>query len=255
MHAPALFGKQFVTFFVACFGIRVNRRILVKHHDQLGTIVPEDGDIAREPGVRHHLVSWIQVDSRRGAVTIFAQLFIHLALQVVLETLTVIESQVPVCQRPVAYGRHGTQQRSDRYLALPVYLREEPVTVVGFQLYPCTVVRDELRRAEPIARCVVCRGAVVCARRPDQLGDHHSLSTVDDERAVTSHERDIAEEDHLLLTLVDAFLPDLQVHGHMQRYAIRDLTLHALGLVVRRVQKLKPCERHLESLAGEILDR
>ena len=255
MHVPALFGEQFVAFFVGSFGIRINRRILVKHHDQLGSIITEDGDIARELGVGYHLVSRIQVDSRRGAVTVVAQLFIQLALHVVLEAFTVIEPQVPVRQRPVAYGRHGTQQRSDRYLALTVYLREEPITVVGFQLYPCAVIRDELRRSQPIARCVVSRGAVVCAWRPDQLGDHHSLSTVDDERAVTSHERDIAEEDHLLLALVDAFLPDLQVHRHMQRYAIRDLTLHALGLVVRRVQKLKPGERHLEPLAGEILDR
>ena len=76
-----------------------------------------------------------------------------------------------------------------------------------------------------------------------QLRHNDALGAVDDEGAVGGHERDIAEEDFLLLHVAQTLDPclrilvvDLQADGDFERGGIRHAALFALGLVVLELE-------------------
>ncbi len=97
----------------------------------------------------------------------------------------------------VADGRHRAQQRRDRDLALAVDLDREDVTVARLELQPGAPVRDQLGGEERATRGRIVFGGVIDARRAHELADHHALGAVDDECALSRHEREIAHEDVL----------------------------------------------------------
>src|SRR4051812_3738761 len=99
----------------------------------------------------------------------------------------------------------GTQENGAQELALAIDADIQSVLLVVFKFDPGTAIRNDL--AQEIS-------AIVCALEEDagrtvQLADDDTFSAVDDERAVLRHERDVAEEDFLLLDVADALCSGL----------------------------------------------
>src|SRR5256885_5971408 len=76
-----------------------------------------------------------------------------------------------------------------------------------------------------------------------KLGNDHALCSVDDERAVVSHQRDLAKEDFLFLDVADRFdvrvgifVENGQPNLDLQRHAIAHAALLALLLIVLVLQ-------------------
>ncbi len=76
-----------------------------------------------------------------------------------------------------------------------------------------------------------------------ELRDDDALGTVDDERAVLAHQRNVAEEDFLLLHVAQALdaglgvlVVDLEADGDLQRCRVGHAALFALRLVILQLQ-------------------
>src|SRR3569833_3344840 len=76
-----------------------------------------------------------------------------------------------------------------------------------------------------------------------QLGHNYTLGAVHDERAVRSHQRNVAEEDFLLLDVANGLIAglrilvvDRQADRHLQRSRERHAALFALLLVILQLQ-------------------
>jgi len=142
-------------------------------------------------------------------------------------------------------GTERAQQHRRVQLAPPIDADVEQVLGVELEVQPRAAVGDDPRAVEELARGVGLPLVVVVehAGAAVQLADHHALRSVDDERAVVGHERDLAEEDLLLLDVADRLrpglfigVPDHQAHDHLdgrrEGHAALPTLLHVvLGLV------------------------
>ena len=83
-------------------------------------------------------------------------------------------------------------------LALTVDFCVKNFVAVGFVFKPCASVGDDLGIEKPSADFVNGFG-IICAGRANELADNDAFRSVDDERALFRHEREIAHENFLLL--------------------------------------------------------
>src|SRR5258708_39194910 len=111
----------------------------------------------------------------------------------------------------------------------------ESVLLVVFKLHPRAAIGNDL--AEEIS--AVVRGLKEDAGRTMQLRNDYALGAVDDERAVRRHERNVAEEDFLLLDVANGLVAGLgilvvngEANRHLQRGGERHAALFALLLEV-----------------------
>ncbi len=131
------------------------------------------------------------------------------------------------------------QEDSAEELALAVDADVEGVLLVVLELDPAAAVGDDL--AEEVG--AVVRGLEEDARRTVELRDDDALGAVDDEGAVLAHQRNVAEEDFLLLHVAEALdaglgvlVVDLQTNGDLEWSGVGHATLFALRLVVLQLQ-------------------
>ena len=154
-----------------------------------------------------------------------------------------------VADRPEQHGHRG--------LALPVDLDRDHVALVGVELHPSPVDRDQLGGREDTAGRRIGRGREVHARRAHKLAHHDALGPVDDERARRRHDRNVADEQLLVLNLPFAGTGTLGVkpHGHVKGRGERGLSLAALLLGLLGFLEMVALKGQLEPAAGEVLDR
>ncbi len=133
----------------------------------------------------------------------------------------------------------GAQENRAQEFALAVDADVENVLLVVFELHPRSAIRNDL--AEEIG--AVVRGLKEHARRAVQLADDHALGAVNNERTVLRHQRNVAEENFLLLNVANRavaglriLVPDRQTHRDLQRSGIGHAALFALGHVVLQLQ-------------------
>ena len=76
-----------------------------------------------------------------------------------------------------------------------------------------------------------------------KLRNNHALSSVDDKRAVVSHQRDLAKEDFLFLDVADRFdvcvgifIENREANLHLQRHAVTHAALLAFLLIMLVLQ-------------------
>ena len=133
----------------------------------------------------------------------------------------------------------GAQENRSQELALAVDADIENVLLVVFELDPRAAIGNDL--AQEIS--AVVGGLKKHAGRAVQLADDDALGAVDDEGAVLGHQRNVAEEDFLLLDVADGlvaglrvFVEDGQPHRDLQRRAVSHAALFALGHVILQLQ-------------------
>ena len=97
----------------------------------------------------------------------------------------------------------GAQEDGAQELALAVDADVEGVLLVVLELHPAAAVRNDL--AEEVG--AVVRRLKEDAGRTVELRDDDALGAVDDEGAVLRHQRDVAEEDFLLLHVAQVLTP------------------------------------------------
>ena len=131
------------------------------------------------------------------------------------------------------------QEDGSQELALAIDADVEDVLLVVLELHPRTAVRNDL--AEEVG--AVVRRLKEDAGRAVQLRNDNALGAVDDEGAVRRHQRDVAEEDFLLLHVAQALdaglgvlVVNLQADGDLQRSRVGHAALFALCLVVLQLQ-------------------
>ena len=191
--------------------------------------------------------------------------------QIVLDRLRVLLARleehrfgvVVVVEQILGGVAEGAQQHRRVQLAPTVDAHVEQILGVELEVEPRAAVGDHARAVEQLARAVGLALVVIVedAGAAVQLADHDALGAVDDEGTVVGHERDLAEEDLLLLDVADRLrsgvlvgVPDDQAHGHLDRRRERHAALAALVDVVLRL-----VERVADELDGrglrEVLDR
>ena len=139
----------------------------------------------------------------------------------------------------VGLEAEGAQEDGAEELALAVDADVEGVLLVVLELDPRAAVGNDL--AEEV-------GAVVGRLKEDagravELGDDDALGAVDDEGAVLGHQRNVAEEDFLLLHVAQALgaglgvlVVDGEADGDLERGGVGHAALFALCLVVLQLQ-------------------
>ena len=152
------------------------------------------------------------------------------------QTVDVIEGAQNVFAgaKPESAEEDRTQE-----LALAVDTDVEHILLVVFELYPGSTVGNDLAQE---VRAIV-GGFEEHAGRAVQLADDHALGAVHDEGAVVGHQRNVAEEDFLLLDVADGAVAGLgillingQPHGDLQRGGVGHTALFALVDVVFQLQ-------------------
>ncbi len=133
----------------------------------------------------------------------------------------------------------STQEDGSEELALTVDADVEGVLLVVLELNPRTAVRNDL--AEEVG--AVIRRLEEDAGRAVELRHDHALGAVDDEGAILRHQRNVAEEDFLLLDVADRLGAGLgilvvngEAHRHLERGGVGHAALFALRLVVLQLQ-------------------
>src|SRR6185437_8113944 len=133
----------------------------------------------------------------------------------------------------------GAEENAGQEFPLAVNAHVEQVLGVVLELHPAAAVGDDL--AEEIGALV--GGLEERARAAVELADDDALGAIDDEGAVGRHQRDVAEEDLLLLDVADALVPGLGVlvvdgeaDGHLERRREGRALVFALGDVVLQLQ-------------------
>ena len=191
--------------------------------------------------------------------------------QVVLDRLRVLLVRlevdglgvVVVVEQLLGRVAEGAQQHRRVQLAAAVDADVEEVLGVELEVEPRAAVGDDAGAVEQLARRVRLALVVIVedARAAVQLADDDALGAVDDEGPVVRHERDLAEEDLLLLDVADRLrpgllvgVPDDQAHDDLDRRreghaALAALVDVVLGLVERVRHELQ--RRRLR----EVLDR
>ena len=131
------------------------------------------------------------------------------------------------------------QENRSQELALAVDANIQNILLIVFEFHPRAAIGNDLSQE---IRAVV-GGLEKHAGGTVQLADDDALGAVDDEGAVLGHQRDVAEEDLLLLDIADGlvaglgvFVEDGQPHGDLQRRAVGHAALFALGHVILQLQ-------------------
>src|SRR6266542_3052555 len=148
-------------------------------------------------------------------------------------------------------------------LAPAVDAHEQNVARVELEIDPRPVIGNDPGGIEELPRGVRLPFVVIeeDAGRTMELGHDDALGTVHHERAVLSHQRDLAEIDLLLLHVLDRAhvrlridVPDHQLDGDLERRCVRHAALMAfLDVVLRRPERV-PHELEGGGLV-EVLDR
>src|SRR5208282_3201667 len=140
----------------------------------------------------------------------------------------------------VGLHAQGAQEDGAEEFALAVNADVERVFRVVFELHPGAAVGNDL--SQEIG--AVVGGLKEHAGGAVKLADDDPLGPVDDEGAVFGHQRDIAEEDFLLLDVADGlcagvrvFLIDGEPDGHLERGGVGHAALLAFAHVVFQLQR------------------
>ncbi|MNG97286.1 hypothetical protein D3C79_563950 [compost metagenome] len=134
----------------------------------------------------------------------------------------------------------GAQQHRGRQFAATVDTHEHAVLRVELEVQPGAAVRDDASGVQQLAGAVSLATVVVeeHTRRTVQLGNDHTLGTVDNEGTVLSHQGDFTHVDFLLFDVLDRFVrrflvEDDQAHLDPQwdreGHATQDTFLHIEG--------------------------
>ena len=131
------------------------------------------------------------------------------------------------------------QKDRSQELALAVDAHIERVLLVVLEFHPRTAIGNDL--AQEVGAAV--GGLKKDAGRAVQLRHNHALGAIHNKRAVRRHQRNVAEEDFLLLNVADGLVAGLgvlvvdgQAHRHLQRRGEGHAPLLALLLVVLQLQ-------------------
>ena len=160
---------------------------------------------------------------------------------------------VVVVEQLLGRVAEGAQQHRRVQLAAAVDADVEQVLGVELEVEPRAAVGDDAGAVEQLARRVGLALVVIVedARAAVELADDDPLGAVDDEGPVVGHERDLAEEDLLLLDVTDRLragllvgVPDDQAHddldrrreGHAALAALVDVVLGLVERVRRRTR-------------------
>jgi len=126
----------------------------------------------------------------------------------------------------IADSSQCTQENGNRHCALAIEFEDDVVILAGFKFHPCAAVRDQLGKRHAMTRGAIRLGFKIHTRRADQLGNHHTFRTVDDERTLFCHFREVPKE-YVLLHGFGHF-GSRQQHRDVQRGGIGQVTLHTL---------------------------
>ena len=132
----------------------------------------------------------------------------------------------------------GAQKNRAQEFALAVDAHVKNVFLVVLEFNPRTAIGNDLSQEVG----AVGGGFKEHAGRTVQLADDDALGAVNNEGAVLRHQRDVAEENFLLLDVADGtvagliFVPDGEAHGDFERRRIRHAALFAFGHVVFQLQ-------------------
>ena len=130
------------------------------------------------------------------------------------------------------------QENRAQELAFAVDAHVQNVLLVVFELNPRAAVGNDL----PQEVGAVGRRLEEHARRAVQLADDDALGAIDDERAVLRHQRDVAEENFLLLDVADGtvagliLVPDGEPHRDFERSRVGHAALFAFRHVILQLQ-------------------
>ena len=130
------------------------------------------------------------------------------------------------------------QKNRTQELALAVDAHVENVLLVVFELNPRTSVGNDLSQEVS----AVGRRLEEHSGRAVQLADDDALGSIDDERAVLRHQRNVAEENFLLLDVADGtvarliLVPDGEPHRDFERRRVGHAALFAFRHVVLELQ-------------------
>ena len=103
---------------------------------------------------------------------------------------------------------HCAQQNRCWQFTAAVNPDEHLILRIKFEIQPRTTVRNNPSRIEQLARAVGLSFVVLKEHpwRPVQLGHNDSLSSIDHEGSVVSHERDFAHVDFFFLDVLDRLI-------------------------------------------------
>ena len=125
----------------------------------------------------------------------------------------------------------GLEQYRHGLLALTVEADTDLVALIDFELEPGTTGWDDARGVDVLIGGLVWGALEVGTWGTDQLGHNDALGSVDDERCVVGHEREIAHEDRLLLDFAGLVVHELGTHvercrvGGVAVFGFRDRVL------------------------------
>ena len=147
-------------------------------------------------------------------------------------------------------GRERAQERRDRELALPVDTRIDDALLVDLELEPGPAAGHQVRDEDLLRR--VLRLHEVGAGGADELRHDHALGSVDDERALVGHHREVPHEDRLLADLARLLVDEAD--RDRERDLVGQVLLAALvngnGRLAELVVGELDCQR-----SGVVLDR
>ena len=134
-----------------------------------------------------------------------------------------------------------TQQYRRRQFATTVDTYEHAVFRVELEVQPRTAVRNDSRGVQELTGAVRLATVVVeeYARGTVQLGNDHTLGTVNNEGTVLSHQGNFTHVDFLLFDVLDRFVRRFfvendQTNFYPQRYGVSYATQHAFFDIKRR---------------------
>ena len=132
----------------------------------------------------------------------------------------------------------GAQKNRAQEFALAVDAHIKNVLLVVFELHPRSAVGNDLSQEVGAVRGRLEEHA----RRTVQLADDDALGTIDDERAVLRHQRNVAKENFLLLNVANGaiagfiLVPDGEPHRDFERRGVGHAALFAFRHVVLQLQ-------------------
>ena len=155
-------------------------------------------------------------------------------------------------QDPVLGPAQRLEQHGDVLLALAIQPDADLVALVDLELQPSPPRGDHLAGEDVLVGGLVGALLEVDARRADQLADHDSFGTGDDEGTLVGHQREVADEHGLAFDLAGLVVHELG--GHEQRGLIGGVAILALVDGVLGFLKTMIMEAQGHRLV-EVLDR